>query len=68
MKYNMETSHRLVQQLAEMITVVVQQKAGEGTTPIMEIEHGMREALRQIGQQALAMFLSSVQVTPVRPS
>ena len=30
----------------------------------MEIENGMREALRQIGQQALGIFLSSMQMTP----
>ena len=30
----------------------------------MQTENGMREALRQIGQQALGIFLSSMQATP----
>jgi hypothetical protein len=53
--------------LAEMfrIAVIEQQKAGEGTARIAHIERGMREALKQIGQQALGMFLSSMQATPV---
>jgi len=66
MNYNMETINSLAQQLAEMIKVAViaQQKAGKETPLIMQIENGMREALRQIGQQALGMFLSSMQATP----
>lgn len=66
MNYNMETINHLAQQFAEMIKVAViaQQKAGEETALIMEIENGMREALRQIGQQALGIFLSSMQTTP----
>lgn len=66
MNYNMETINSLAQQLAEMIKVAVlaQQKAGEKLPLIMQIENGMREALRQIGQQALGLFLSSMQATP----
>ena len=66
MNYNMETINSLAKQLAEMIKVAVnaQQKAGEETPLIMQIENGMREALRQIGQQALGMFLSSMQTSP----
>lgn len=67
MNYNMETINGMAQQLAEMIKVAVieQQKAGEGTPLIAQIENGMREALRRIGQQALGMFLSCMQATPV---
>jgi hypothetical protein len=67
MNYNMETINGLAQQLAEMIKVAVieQQEAGEGTPLIAQIEIGMREALRRIGQQALGMFLSSMQATTV---
>lgn len=66
MNYNIETINSLAQQFAEMIKVAVreQQKASESTPLIMQIESGMREALRQIGQQALGMFLSSCQATP----
>jgi hypothetical protein len=66
MNYNMEMINSLAQQLAEGIrmAVIEQQSTGEGTLLIAQIENGMREALRQIGQQALGMFLSSMQTTP----
>lgn len=66
MNYNIETINNLAQQLALMFKIIVneQQKSGQGTPPIAEIEVGMREALRQIGMQALGMFLSSMQATP----
>lgn len=66
MNYNIETINGLAQQLAEIFKVAVmeRQKAGTGTPLIAEIENGMREALRQIGKQALGMFLSSMQATP----
>jgi hypothetical protein len=67
MNYNIETLNNLAQQLAEMIEVAVkeQQAAGIGTPLIAQIENGMREALRQIGMQALGLFLSAMQNTPV---
>ena len=63
MNYNMETIEHLAQQLAEMIKMGVdaQQSAGEEPPLIREIENGMREALLQIGQRALGLFLSSMQ-------
>ncbi len=66
MNYNIEKINGLAQQLAEIFTVVVkeQQKAGAGTPLIAEIEDSMREALRQIGMQALGLFLSGMQATP----
>ncbi len=66
MNYNMETIEHLAQQLAEMIKMGVdaQQSAGEEPPLIREIENGMREALLQIGQRALGLFLSSMQTTP----
>jgi len=66
MNYNIETINGLAQQLAEIFKVAVmeRQKAGAGAPLIAEIENGMREALRQIGKQALGMFLSSMQATP----
>jgi len=67
MKYNTETINDAAQQLAAMFTTMVieQHVAGQGTTTIAQIETGMRESLRQIGVQALGLFLSSMQTTPV---
>jgi hypothetical protein len=66
MKYNTEVVNSVAQQLAEMFkdAVVEQQKTGQGTPVIAQIEAGMRETLRQIGLQALGLFLSSMQTTP----
>jgi hypothetical protein len=66
MNYNMEMVNKLAQQLAEMFRMAMmeRQKTGVGTPLIAEIEQEMREALRQIGQQALGMFLSAMQTTP----
>jgi hypothetical protein len=68
MNYNIEMIRRLAQQMAESVKVAVleQQKGGEGTLLIAEIENSMREMLRQIGQQALGLFLSSMQDRPER--
>jgi len=58
MNYNLETINGMAQQLAEMIKVAVieQQKAGEGTPLIAQIENGMREALRRIGSKPWECF------------
>jgi hypothetical protein len=66
MNYNTETINSAAQQLAAMIksAVIDQHAAGQGTSTIAEIETGMREGLRQIGVQALGLFLSSMQTTP----
>ena len=66
MNYNTEMINGLAQQLAEIfkVAVIEQHKAGQGTPLIAEIEHGMREALRQLRMQALGLFLSSMQATP----
>jgi len=66
MNYNTETINRAARQLAAMFTSALneQHATGQGTTTIAQIETGMREALRQIGVQALGLFLSSMQTTP----
>ena len=65
MNYNMETINSMSQQLAGIIKTAVQEQQASGeTVRIAQIENGMREALRQIGQQALGMMLSSMQATP----
>ena len=67
MKYNTEVINEIAYMLAEMLknAVLVQQKSEEGVVRIAQIETGMREALRQIGNQALSNLLSSLQTTPV---
>ena len=68
MKYSTETMQKIAQQLAEMIkTAVIEQIETEQTQPtIAQIEQGMRESLRQIGQESLGMVLSGLQKTPER--
>ena len=55
------------QQIAEMFkkAVMSQQQNGNDVPTIAAIETSLREALRQIGLQALGLFLSSMQTTPV---
>ncbi len=67
MNYNTETINSAARELAAMFKTAVneQHAAGQGTALIAEIETGMREALRQIGMQALGLLLSSMQATPV---
>lgn len=66
MNYNTEIIQRMAQQMAEMFKAVVTecQRTAAGTPPIAQIETEMREALRQVGLQALGMFLRSMQATP----
>ena len=62
MKYNTETINRAAEQLAEMFKKAIIEENQRST--IADIEKGMREALRQIGIQALGQMLSSLQTTP----
>lgn len=62
MKYNTETINRAAGQLAEMFKTAISEEKGQPM--IAEIEKGLREALRQIGIQALGQLLSSLQTTP----
>jgi hypothetical protein len=66
MNYNTETINSVAEQIAKMfeVAVIEQQKAGQNTPRIAQIETGMREALRQIGMQAMGLLLSSLQATP----
>ena len=66
MDYNTEAINLMAQQLAEMFksSVMSQQESAGGNPTIAQIEADMREALRQIGNQALGLFLSSMQTTP----
>jgi hypothetical protein len=66
MNYNTETINHMAQQVAEMfkIAVMAQQASDGSTATIAQIEADMREAVRQVGNQALGLFLSSMQTTP----
>jgi len=66
MNYNTEGINELAQQLAELFrsAVMTQQERGGSIPKIAQIETEMREVLRQVGQQALGLFLSSMQATP----
>jgi len=66
MDYNTEVINSAAIQLAEMFKehVIRQQQAGQGTLSIAQIETHLREALRQIGLQALGQLLSAMQTTP----
>jgi hypothetical protein len=67
MNYNTEMVTQIAKAMAEMFkTAVNEQKQRSGKAPnIAEIETEMRQALRQIGEQALGVLLSSLQSTPV---
>jgi hypothetical protein len=66
MNYNTEAVNQMAQQMAGMFksAVMTQQESAGSTPTIAQIEADMREALRQIGNQALGLFLSSMQATP----
>lgn len=68
MKYSTEMMKKIAQQLSEMIkTAVNEQIEIEQEQPtIAQIEQGMRESLRQIGQESLGLVLSGLQKTPER--
>jgi hypothetical protein len=67
MKYNTETINSIAKQLANILTRAVreQQKANQGLPNIAQIESAMREVLRQVGVQALGIYLNSMQSTPM---
>jgi hypothetical protein len=64
--YNTETINQIATAFAAMFkTTLNEQKMSSGSNPtIAEIETGMREAMREIGEQALGILLSSLQSTP----
>ncbi len=66
MDYNTETLTELARQVAEVFKANVAQhiQTGETSLTIADVEKGFRELLRQIGAQALSVFLSSALGTP----
>jgi len=65
--YNTEQVKQIAETMAAMFkSAVHEQKESSGRNPtIAEIEAGMRQALQEIGVQALGMLLSSLQSTPL---
>ena len=66
MEYNTEVIKNVAEQIAEMFKRAVKaEQSRTGRNPgIAQIEAEMREAMRQIGQQGLSLFLSGMQTTP----
>ena len=68
MDYNTETLNDIARQVASLMqTAVAKQAEGGQQAKIREVETMMREALRQIGAEALGQFLSS-SVAPSAPT
>jgi hypothetical protein len=66
MDYNTETLTNLARQVAEVFKAHVAQhiQTGQPSLTIADVENDLRELLRQIGAQALSLFLSSTLGTP----
>jgi hypothetical protein len=65
MNYNTKIVNEVAQVFAKMFVAVIMGQIDEQIL-VGQIETGMREALKQIGQQALGTVLSSMQTTPLR--
>lgn len=66
MNYNMEDMRRIAEEVAKLVQESIGQKGRENqeSQTMAEFELAFREALRQIGAQALGIFLSELQPTP----
>ena len=66
MDYNTETITRIAQQVSDTFRTELTRRlqAGAPAPRMAEIENEMREVLRQIGAEALRLFLSTAQGTP----
>jgi len=66
MDYNTERLTNLARQVADVFQTSVAEhiQTGETSLTIADVEQGFRELLRQVGAQALSVFLSSALGTP----
>lgn len=66
MNYNMEEMQQIAKAVAKMVQDGMRQKERENQEPetMAEFEYAFREGLRQIGAEALRIFLSGLQTTP----
>ena len=67
MEYAPEVIASLAQQVTQVFKAALEQRLASSPTvvSIADVERGMRELLRQMGAQALSLFLSSGAGTPV---
>jgi hypothetical protein len=68
MNYNTEDIQRIATEVAKLVEAGIHQKQNESQEEqtMVEFEFAFREALRQIGAEALGIFLSGLQSTPER--
>jgi hypothetical protein len=66
MNYNMEEVKRIAEQVTELVAESLRQTEREPEVPetVAEFELAFREVLRQIGREALGLFLSGLQESP----
>jgi hypothetical protein len=66
MNYNMEDIQRIAQEVAKLVQAGMRQAQTESkeAQTMAEFEFSFREGLRQIGAEALGIFLSELQQTP----
>lgn len=66
MNYNTEMVNEAAEQIAGMLEAMIQEErvTGGKTPTIAQVENDVREMLRQIGQEALRLFLNGQQETP----
>lgn len=66
MNYNMEDIQRIAEEVAKLVHEGIRQKQAETEKPqtMAEFELAFREMMRQIGAEALGIFLSKLQATP----
>jgi hypothetical protein len=64
MKYHTEEINEIAQSIVKLVEESLKQKEKAVQPTIADFEKEFREALRQIGAEALGLFLSSLQTTP----
>jgi hypothetical protein len=66
MNYNTDNIQRIAQEVAKLVQAGIRQKEIDSQEPqtMAAFELAFREALRQIGAEALGIFLSDLQATP----
>ena len=66
MNYNTEDIQRIAEEVVKVVQKGIRQKQTEGQAPetMAEFEIAFREILRQIGAEAVGIFLSGLQPTP----
>lgn len=66
MEYNTEQINEIAQQLVKLVGEGMKQREKSDRATIADFEKEFRDVLRQIGEEALGLFLSGLQKTPER--